>query len=613
MAGPDLESTEATSTETGDRAEPAPGAATDDRQRAARHFLQDQLVYGKRRIYGSVAAGLFGTLWTVVAAYATATALYGIIIEGAGVGDVSGWLWVLAGAVVLRSVSTYLQQRLGALGSLAVQRGLRDRLLQRILALPDLRRGVDSVGGLALPAAGPTATAFLDQVDKLEGYYARFTPLVLLSALSPLLMLVFVFPVNWVVGLILLVSAPLIPLHMALVGLDAEEISRRQFESLRSLSGYFLDRLQGLQTLRRLGYADREPGNIAAASEELRNRTLRVLKVAFLSSTVLEFFATFSIAIAASYVGMSLLGWISLGSGADGMTLRDGLFLLLVAAAYFQPLRDFAAAYHDRSDAIAAAEDLMPLAGASESADDEADGRESDTPQTAPVDPSSTSVQFRSARVVYGGRSRPALEGADLGLAPGESLALVGPSGGGKSTMLGLVAGQVPLTAGTVSVAGTSLAEYPPQERSALTAWVGQSPYLFPGTIAENIALGQQEKSAGEVREAARRAQVLEFADQLADGLQTTIGERGSGLSGGEAQRVALARAFLKDAPVVLLDEPTASLDPDTEEELAGTIADLIFGRTAIIATHRGPLVELCGRVARLEDGSLQEVTPDVA
>ena len=558
------------------------------RQKEAERFLRDRLAYGKWRVYGSVAAGLARTLLVIVEVFAVASALSGVLIGGESLSGVSGWLWLLAAAIALKAALSFLSERLGASGALAVQRGLREEILDKLLVR----------GSSGLPAAAPTTTAFIEQVDKLDGYYARFLPLAALGGLSPLVMLAVIFPVNWVVGAILAISAPLIPLYMALVGMGAETVSRKQFDSLRRLSGYFLDRLQGLPTLRRLGYAEREPDNIAAASEQLKERTLSVLKVAFLSSTVLEFFATFSIAIAATYVGLALLGWI--GFGAGGMDLREGLFLLLLAPAYFQPLRNFASAYHDRADAIAAAEDLAPLADSNNQNNDTCPRSSFRTPSEAP---SSVAVELRSSEVRYPGRGRAALEDASLRLEPGGSLALVGPSGGGKSTLLGVVAGQVALTRGEAFVDGVSVAEREPESLRRLVAWVGQSPYLFPGTLAENIALGQPEKSRGQVEAAAEKARVMEFAELLTEGLDAEIGERGGGLSGGEAQRVALARAFLKDAPLVLLDEPSANLDETTEAEIAHTISELIRGRTAIIATHRGPLAALCEKTLRLEDG----------
>lgn len=562
----------------------------DTRQKAERAFLNRQMAYGRVALAVSVAFGVIAAVFTIVAAYATASALAGVIVDGRTLAGVSGWFWVLGTAVLLRSVFGFLQERFAANSSLAIRRGVRNAIIAR---LTSSRRGTP-------PEAGATTTAFIDQVDKLDGYYSRFVPLTALAGLVPLLMLVVIFPVNWVVGVILALSAPLIPLYMALVGLGAEDASRRQMDSMRRLSGYFLDRLQGLPTLRRLGYATREPKNIRASSEELRERTMKVLRIAFLSSTVLEFFATFSIAIAATYVGLSLLGWISFGSGATGLTLRDGLFLLLLAPAYFQPLRDFAAAYHDRADALAAADDLIPLVDGTDA--------DEDTPERKPALENAPRIELRAATVRYEGRTTPALDGANLTVCPGSSVALVGPSGGGKSTLLGLVAGQTTPTSGEVLVDGTSATNIP----TGTTAWVGQRPYLFPATIRENIAFGQTEKSAAEIESAAAKARVTDFADRLPNGLDTVLGERGAGLSGGEAQRVALARAFLKDAPIVLLDEPTANLDAATEEEIVSTIRTLIAGRTALIATHRESLVALCDSSIRIDEGRVTEMIRNV-
>lgn len=573
-----------------------PNSERRERQKTERAFLNRQMPYGRPGIFGSVAFGVLGTVAVIVAAYATASALAGVVVGGASLSDVSGWLWVLGVAVGMRAFLGYFQERLAANASISIRRGVRGRIVSR---LTSTRRDPDGNP----PEAGATTTAFIEQVDKLDGYYGRFVPLTALAGLTPLLMLIVIVPVNWVIGVILALSAPLIPLYMALVGLGAEDASRRQFDSMRRLSGYFLDRLQGLPTLRRLGYAGREPENIRVASEELRERTMKVLRIAFLSSTVLEFFATFSIAIAATYVGLSLLGWISFGSGASGLTLRDGLFLLLLAPAYFQPLRDFAAAYHDRADALAAADDLIPLVdGEPDAEPDDPREQKLPTPREAP------GIDLRGATVRYAGRRIPALDRATMTVAAGDSVALVGPSGGGKSTLLGLVAGQILASEGDVLVDGEPADRMTPET----TAWVGQRPYLFPATIRENIAFGQPDKSGEEIENAARKARVLDFASRLPDGLDTVLGERGAGISGGEAQRVALARAFLKDAPVVLLDEPTANLDAATEEEVVATIQDLIRGRTAIISTHRGPLVELCDSVVRVDAGQTMEMVSNV-
>lgn len=568
----------------------APPNARKEARKNAERFLRERLRRdGRRYVYMSAVMGIMGTLCLVLQTFAFATMIHVSVIEGAGVSGAVPWLFVFGAAIASRAVFAYISERFGIEGALAVQRGLRHDILDRLFS--------SGVTG-RFPAA-TTATALLEQTDKLEGYYARYQPLMLLAVLSPLAMLAFVFPANALVGLLLLFSAPLIPLYMALVGMGAEDESRKQFESLRKLSGYFLDRLQGLATLKRLGYAAREPENIAASSDELQSRTMRVLQVAFLSSTVLEFFSTFAVAIAATYVGLALLGWMSLGVGPEGMTLRTGFFLLLLAPAFFQPLRAFAAAYHDRADAIAAAEDLAPLISESEEVEEKTTG-------ALPLR-SIESIELRNATVWYAGRKNAALSDVDVEIPAGRKVAVVGPSGSGKSTLLGVVSGQVAVTEGEVLVNRRRVEEYEPSALRALTAWISQRPYLFPGTLAENIALGQPEKTRKEIEDAAKKARVAEFAARFPDGLDAGIGERGRGLSGGEAQRVALARAFLKDAPLLVLDEPTAHLDSENEASIVETIAELSEGKTVLLAAHGRALLRLCDSVARLEDGVLDK------
>jgi ATP-binding cassette subfamily C protein CydD len=564
--------------------------ARKEARKSAERFLRERLNRDGRRVHMAALMGLLGTLCLVVQTFAFATVIHASVIEDAGYSSATPWLLVFGAAIASRAVFAYFSERFGIEGALAVQQGLRREVLDRLFS-----------GGAneRFPAAH-TATALVEQTDKLEGYYARYQPLMLLAVLSPLAILAFVFPANALVGLVLLLSAPLIPLYMALVGMNAEDESRKQFESLRKLSGHFLDRLQGLATLKRLGYAAREPQNIAAASDELRSRTMRVLRVAFLSSTVLEFFSTFAVAICATYVGLALLGWMSLGVGPEGMTLRTGFFLLLLAPAFFQPLRTFAAAYHDRAAAIAAAEDLAPLVAKPEN---EAEAE----PASGLTLRSIKRIELREATLRYANRKRAALFRVELRLSTGSKLAVVGPSGSGKSTLLGVVSGQIPPTEGEFLVNGRRLDEYEPGALSALTAWIGQRPYLFPATLAENIALGQPGKTREEIEEAARKARVAEFAARLPDGLDTAIGERGHGLSGGEAQRVALARAFLKDVPLLILDEPTAHLDPYNEAAIVETIAKLSEGKTVLLAAHGRALLRLCDSVVRLEDGVLDK------
>lgn len=377
---------------------------------------------------------------------------------------------------------------------------------------------------------------------------------------------------------------------MALIGMGAEAISRRQMATVRRLSATFLDYLQGIQTIKALGATAWARRAVADASQELGNRTMAVQSVAFLSSAIMEFFSTFAIAIVATYIGLSLLKYITIGGGPTAMSLQTGLFLLLLAPAYFQPLRAFAAAYHDRADALAAGEHLVRLLSAPAQ------------PERRQELESVQRIELRSVTVHYAGRTRPALSGISLCIDAGQKVAIAGPSGAGKSSLLKVIAGFTAVTRGEVlfdQFAGTA-------GLGVRASWLGQRPYLFAGTLAENIALGRPEASHQEIEVAATRAHVTEFAAALPDGLNAQIGERGLGLSGGEAQRVALARAFLKDAPLLLLDEPTAHLDAETEAVLVATIAELARDKTVVLATHSPALLALCDHVLELDAGTLR-------
>jgi len=560
----------------------------------AKEFLKASSAPGRRHVLLSTLAGLGVTLGTILEAYAFASVIYLVVVEKSRTGEVLGWFAVFAAAMALKVCFTYLSGLFGAEGALRVQRGVRRRILDRLF-LEDR--------GARPRATAPSANALIEEVDRLESYYARYYPQLLLSVLSPLLILLAVFPASPVAGLILLLAVPFIPLNMALIGMGTEAVSHRQLEALRDLSGYFLDRLQGLATLRRLGYAGRELENIEAASGELGRRTMSVLRIAFLSSAVLEFFSTFGIAIVATYIGLVLLGYLHLGVGSGGMSLRVGFFILLLAPAYFKPLRTFAAAYHDRADALAAARNLALLATPTDAPRYPERSTGQEVPPLSPL----TSVEFSEVTVRFDGRERPALFKVNLALGAGEKVAVTGPSGAGKSTLLEVVAGQVSPSEGDVLVDGRNLELVPVARWRQSTCWIGQRPYLFPGTIAQNISLGQPERSREEVEAAARLARVLDFAVDLPAGLDAGIGERGTGLSGGEAQRVALARAFLKDTPLLLLDEPTAHLDAENEAALVETIAEPSEGRTVLIATHSPALIDLCDRAVHLEGGVLKE------
>jgi ATP-binding cassette subfamily C protein CydD len=392
---------------------------------------------------------------------------------------------------------------------------------------------------------------------------------------------------------LLVLCAPLPPVNLSIVGMGTAAVARRHGEELRHLSGYFLDRLRGLATLRALGAERAELERVKAASERLSESSMAVLRVAFISAAVLEAIVTVSVAVVAIYIGLTLLGYVHVPGLPTHMSLRTGLFLLMVTPLYFQPVRALAAAYHERADALAATEALQPLLDAASTP--------SPTRGAARTLVSPPAVAVADLSVVFPGRAAPALDGVSLMIEPGELIGVTGGSGAGKSTLLRALAGDLEPSTGAVLLDGVPPSGVP---WTAIT-WLGQRPYLFSGTLADNIALGRPESHELEMRGAALAAGLGDLLARLPEGLKTPVGEGGWGLSGGEAHRVALARTFLKRAPQLLLDEPTAHLDAASESGIIEVIRMLARNATTIVASHSPALLAACDRVITLDRGQL--------
>ncbi len=564
---------------------PAPSGLDDDR--TAGRWLKRQAGLARGPIGLTAAAGIAQGLCGVAQAGLIAWILQRAVMEGAALSAFWPLFAALLAAILLRAGAAWAWEALGAVAATQVKTRLRRQILDRVHTLGPAWRAERQTGDLAV--------TLIERIEALDGYYARFLPQSRVAAILPILILAAVYPVDWVSGVILTIAGPFVPLLMALIGMKAADESRRQFRTLARMSAYFLDRLQGLATLRLFGRAEAEVEGIALAADAFRDRTMRVLRIAFLSSASLEFFASVAVAIVATYVGLGLLGHIGWGT-APHLTLFSGLFVLLMAPDFFQPLRMLAAYYHDRVAAIGAAEGLAEVLDAPEAAS----GGSRRMPE------GDLDIVFDNVSVAFEGGARSAIRNASLRIGPGDHVALVGMSGAGKSTLLSLLLGFRRPDAGRVLVNGVDLAEIDPEELRRRIAWIGQAPVLFHGTLRDNIRLGRPEADDAAVERAAAEARVTEFAAALPQGLDTPVGERGVGLSGGQAQRVALARAFLKDAPLVLLDEPTASLDRDTEAEILDSIRRLARGRTVIVATHSPAAMAIADRRILLEQGRVQ-------
>lgn len=559
------------------------------RQQELTRWLKQQSVISRRWLNISRLLGFISGLLIVGQAWLLARILNMMIMENIPREALLLPFVVLMLVFILRAWVVWLRERVGFHAGQHIRYEIRRQVLDRLQ-----QAGPAWIQG---KPAGSWATLILEQIDDMHDYYARYLPQMALAACVPLLIVIAIFPYNWVAALILLCTAPLIPLFMAMVGMGAADANRRNFLALGRLSGHFLDRLRGMETLRVFGRGDAEIENIRLASQDFRQRTMEVLRLAFLSSGVLEFFTSLSIALVAVYFGFSYLGALDFGHYGTAVTLSAGFLALILAPEFFQPLRDLGTFYHAKAQAVGAADSLKtfletPLAH----------------PQRGDVTLNTTQpVTLQAADFCVLSPEGKVLAGPlNFTLHAGQRVVLVGTSGSGKSSLLNALSGFMAYS-GSLRVNQTELSALDPDEWRAHLSWVGQNPQLPAATLRENVLLARPDASEEEMKSVLDRAWVSEFLPLLPNGVDTRVGDQSAGLSVGQAQRIAVARALLNPCQLLLLDEPGASLDAHSEQRVMSALDTASLQQTTLMVTHQLEGIAGWDQIWVMENGRLVE------
>ncbi|WP_323971474.1 heme ABC transporter permease/ATP-binding protein CydD [Aeromonas hydrophila] len=550
-------------------------------------WLRNQSSHGRRWIGLSIGFGLGQGILMVAQAWLLATLLHGFIIEGTTPAQSIPLFIALLLVTLGKAVLAYGREVASFKAGSAVRQAIRELVLTRLGRL--------GPAYIQRRPAGSWASLLLEQIENMQDFFSRYLPQMAIAVFIPVVILVAVFPVNWAAGLILLGTAPLIPLFMILVGVGAADANRRNFQALARLSGHFLDRLKGLRTLQLFMRTQAEGDAIRDASEDFRERTMEVLRLAFLSTAVLEFFAALSVALVAVYFGFSYIDHLNFGHYGSKVTLFTGLFVLFLAPEFYAPLRELGAHYHAKAQAIGAAEQLLEFleAEVTEPASGHAPFH-----ADAPIKVEAKGLEVLSAegKVLVGP--------IDFTLASGSRTALIGISGAGKSSLVNALLGFAPYR-GEFKVNGQELASLDMSQWRRQLGWLSQNPQLFHASLRDNLLLAKPSASDGELEEALKRAQAWEFA--MEKGLDYAVGDQAGGLSVGQAQRLALARTLLKSTQLMVLDEPTASLDRHSERAIMTTLEQAAAGQTLLMITHRIDQLTKMDQILVLERGKLVE------
>ncbi len=550
--------------------------------------LDQRLLLETRTAPGILAASLVSNallgITTLIQALLLSQAINHVFQQGAHLEDVLPLLLSLLGIVMLRGCLNYTNSIASAHLATRIKSGLRMRFVTHLYTLGPAHNLTERSGDLVL--------SYTEGIEKLDGYFRDYLPSVFTALFLPLLILLVVLPLDMLTFVVLLVTAPLIPFFMALIGMAAGAFAKRQFYEMRYLGAHFLDVMQGLTTLKLFNRSQYQVETIRRITGRFREATMHVLRVAFLSALTLEMLATLSVAIVAVEIGIRLLN--------SGISFEQALFLLIIAPEFYLPLRALGTRFHNATESKAAAERIFkvldtPLPGIN---------AESDTTRSIPI---SLLIRFEDVSLTYEQSPRPALRNISFEIKPGQKVALVGTSGSGKTTIANLLLRFIQPTSGKITIDGYDLVRISDEHWREQLTWVSQSPYLFNTTIAENIRFSRPNASEAQIIAAAQIAGAHDFIMQMPEGYQTLCSERGLRLSGGQAQRIALARAFLRDAPVLILDEPTSQLDPESEAEIIQSLDQFAQKRTVLLITHRLSTAVHADWIIVIEQGGIVE------
>jgi len=532
----------------------------------------------------SIISGILAAGMLIAQAYYLSLVIDSAFIQKSGMEKLFLPLGLFALFSTLRLAFNWFSHIEANRGTLIIRKKVFTRLTSTVGALgPIYAKSVQS---------GRLSTTLLKGVEALDAYYSQYIPQIFFALFTPLLIAGTILPDDPISGGILLATAPLIPLFMILIGKSASTMTEKQWKTMSRMSGFFLDVLQGLPTLKLFAQSKRQHDAIEESGESFRHTTMRVLKVAFLSSLTLELVGTIGMAIIAIGIGLRLM--------SGKLTFQHALFVLILTPDFYLPLRQLGTKFHAGMEGVSASKEIFAILDQSSA--------------PAPVQQAAFGVKesagkrpilFNDVSYTYPGGSRPALEGINATIHEGKTTAIIGPSGAGKSTLINLLLRFQEPGEGSITINGNPIHAIPLEEWHKQISWVPQHPYLFNATLRENILLAKPEASAMEMEIALQKTSLTTFVNTLPDGLETIIGEEGARLSGGEAQRVALARAFLKNAPLLVLDEPTSHTDPELEAALRGSIQELMRGRTTVIIAHRLETIRSAEQIIVVSGGKI--------